>query len=251
MHPRSLALVLVGVAAPALAGAGFETVHTEYPTEPSYPAPSGPAEPSYPGSPETYPAPRDPAYPYPSDPYADPGVSEPIPTEPPPSPGGPPPAEAPGQPEFVLSEAEVVGVVHAANQALIVTGQQAQRKAGYPEVVDFGYRVAVDHSALDQQLLALAQQLGVPPAPSPLSGKIGTVLEHAQGHLEPLPAGKFEVAYTDGQLFLHAGFLNVLDWLIGTQPLRPDLRATLEAARSLVLSHLEEATRIRQVLVYP
>jgi putative membrane protein len=150
----------------------------------------------------------------------------------------------------VLSDAEIVGILHTANLGELATGKQAQAQGESPAVRDFGARMVAEHSALDEQLLALARQLGVSPAASKVSEWLQGTADHIRTATEPYSGASYDVLYIDGQLYLHATVAGLTDWL-ATEAEAPELRAAIDAARPKILDHLQSATSIRNALGNP
>lgn len=224
MTHRLLALVLAGPAALVLAGAA--------------PAPYEP------GPDEPIPAEPGPYEPLPTEP--EPGTApsgEPLPPPEPPRDGGP-------GGDIVFYDSELVGALHAANQAEIALAQEVEVRATTAEVQAYAARMISDHSLLDEQLFAVADALGVRPAASPVSRKLAGMPEHVRAHLAPLSGLDYDRMYIDSQLVLHSGLLVLLDYLAG-QPVSPEFLGMLDLVRPVILEHLEAATAIRRALPNP
>ena len=164
--------------------------------------------------------------------------------------GEPPPEGNGSTGDGDLTDAEILGVLHVANQGEISTGEQAQRKAESAAVRDFGARMVAEHTALDESLKALGAQLGVAPAPSDVSAWLQGTAEHIETATEPYTGASYDVLYTDGQLFLHATVTGLLDWF-ASEADAPELRDAINAARPTILDHLQSATELRNQLGDP
>jgi putative membrane protein len=161
-----------------------------------------------------------------------------------------PPSDGMPEQTDVLSDAEILGILQAANRGEVALGEQAQRRGQSQAVRDFGARMVAEHSALDEQLTAFANQLGLAPAPSEVSQWLEGMADHIVTHLEPYSGQAYDVFSTGGQIFLHSTVAALLDWL-STEAENPDLRAALNMARPGILGHLRAAIDVRESLGDP
>ena len=167
-----------------------------------------------------------------------------------PPPGEPPPGDGTPAEGDVLSDAEVLGIVAAINAGEISTGEQAQRKAESAAAREFAARMVAEHTAVGEQLAALANRLGLAPAPSKVSTYVAGTAAHILTATEPYTGASYDVLYVDGQLYLHSLAVGLVDWL-STEAAAPELRAALLEARPYIVEHLDAAAALRQELGDP
>lgn len=112
-------------------------------------------------------------------------------------------------------------------------GKLAQDKSSNPQIKDFGAMMVKDHSAANQELVALAQSKGIK-----LPGGPGLSADTTQAKLDVLTGETFDKSYVKGQVKAHRDTVALLQKEIDTGQ---DVQAKAFAHKVLptVQSHLK------------
>jgi putative membrane protein len=168
--------------------------------------------------------------------------------------GGAPPADLPDEsavaaaPAGAPSDAQIAAIVLTANSADSATGALAETKATNAQVKDFARRMVVDHGAVNQQAVALAQRLGVTPEESPTSQALSQDGEQNMQALQGLDGSAFDRAYIDHELALHQQVLDALDKTLIPSAQNAELKDLLRQGRPIFMGHLDMAKQIQASL---
>ena len=156
-----------------------------------------------------------------------------------------PPAADVGVPQ--LSDDEIAQVIITINQGEIDQSQLALQQNLRPDVRTFAERMVQEHTAVDQQLRAALQALGITPRESALSRQLQAGSNQVLEVLRASGTGQdFERAYLDAQVALHANVLFLLDAAIQRQIQRREVRDFATQARATVQGHLNAAVPLQQ-----
>jgi putative membrane protein len=144
-----------------------------------------------------------------------------------------------------FTNAQVVGVVIAANQGEIDTSEPAVERATNEAVREFAQRMVTDHAAANQRLEAL----GIATAQHDLREQLETSARQTTQALQQYPRGAaYDRAYMDAQIRLHEYKLNSLDNFLIPSATNAALRQELQQMRTSVNAHLTQAREVRQAL---
>lgn len=149
----------------------------------------------------------------------------------------------------IRSDADIMGLLHESNLGEIQAGQLAQQRAVNAQVKAFATQMVTDHTALDQQGTALAQQLGITPT-LPDS----TLPRQQQAEMAVLTArtgAAFDQAYVAQQVVAHQRTLALVDASI-TLATRTQVRTMLQnQVRPAVVMHLQMAQQLQTTVGTP
>ncbi len=121
----------------------------------------------------------------------------------------------------------------AGGLAEVRDGQLAQDKGADQKIKDFGAMMVKDHSAANQELMALAQSKGVTLPTSPAMTAHSTKMQ-----LDALSGATFDKAYVKGQIKAHKGTVALLQKEIASGQ-DAQARAFAQKVLPTVQSHLE------------
>ena len=170
-----------------------------------------------------------------------------------------PPVTQPGEPmrptevgvrmprtaERISSDAQISGVLNAANQEEISLARLALEKASDPEVKQFAQKILGDHSALDQRSQELWTRLSVQAMASDLQQQIQSDADAAQKRFQTLEGVEFDRAYLEQEVNFHQQLLTHIDQQLMPGAQNEDVKSLLTSARSSVSMHLTEAKALR------
>jgi putative membrane protein len=146
----------------------------------------------------------------------------------------------------VWSEAEVAGVVIAAHDGQIQQGNIAVERASSPQVRDFARMMANDHAAALQRSRELFDRRNIVPAENETVRTLRTGSQRTVETLASYSGAAFDRAYIRSQVEQHQWLLNTFDRALIPSARSADVRNLLDAQRTAVAQHLEQARTIQQ-----
>ena len=145
----------------------------------------------------------------------------------------------------MTTDAQAMGLLHAANTAEIQAGTLAQRRSQNADVRAFAERMVTEHTQLDQQGSALATQLGLSPM---LPDSTLPRLQAEGARMLDSATTAFDLAYVTGQVADHQRTLAIVDAAIAKAQ-NEQLRTALQTqVRPAVAMHLQMAQQLAQKL---
>jgi putative membrane protein len=147
----------------------------------------------------------------------------------------------------VRDDAQIFGALHVSNVGEIASAMAAQQKATDSAVKSFASMMMTEHSSLDQQGNALAQQLGVT-ASQPDSALNVQLRKEADDLRSAAQGAPFDRLYIAQQITDHERTLNLVDGAI-TRAEHAELKSALQSqVRPAVAQHLARARQIQSSL---
>ncbi len=107
-----------------------------------------------------------------------------------------PPTEAP----TMLTDEQILQIVHTANMGEIAQAKLALSKAKDPHVQRLAAMMLKDHSAADGKDVALARRVNLTLAPSPTNASLESDAQAATSALESETGAEFDKGYVDTQV---------------------------------------------------
>lgn len=147
-----------------------------------------------------------------------------------------------------LNDAQIAHVAVTANAIDSAMGALAAGKTQNAQVRDFAQTMIRDHTAVNQQAVALAQRLNVTPADNDVSRQLQQGAEQARTNLQGRSGADFDRAYMDREVEYHQAVLNALDQTLIPGAQNADLKGLLQQVRPNIAQHLERARQTRQAL---
>ncbi len=143
------------------------------------------------------------------------------------------------------TDAQIVGIVLAADQIDIDYGNIALQKSKDKAVREFAQRMVVDHSAVQKAVIELAAKLGVVAADSPTSLSLKDGAKGVTAKLNAAKGKEFAKLYVDNEVGYHKAVTDLVAGVLIPNATNPELKAALEGAQPLFLKHLEHARMIQ------
>jgi putative membrane protein len=143
------------------------------------------------------------------------------------------------------TDAQIVGIVLAANQIDIDYGKLALAKSQNKQVREFAQRMITDHSAVQQSVRELAAKLGVRAADSPTSESLKKSASEITARLKALDDQEFDQLYVDNEVSYHEVVTGAVDTVLIPSARNPELKSALQGAQPLFLKHLEHVRQIQ------
>jgi putative membrane protein len=152
-------------------------------------------------------------------------------------------AQAPGP-----NDAQIAGIVVAANTVDINAGKLAEKRAKDPQVSKFAKQMVTDHTGVNKQATALVKKLRVTPEDSDTSKSLKDGGKANMSKLEGLHGGAFDKAYVDNEVAYHQSVIDALDKTLIPSASNAELKDLLVKVRPAFVAHLEHAKQIQSSL---
>ena len=146
------------------------------------------------------------------------------------------------------NDAQIAGIVVAANTVDINAGTLAKSKASHKDVKDFGQRMITDHTGSNKQATALVTKLKVKPEESDTSKKLKSDGAASVEKLKSLKGAEFDKAYIDNEVTYHQLVLDTIDKTLIPGAKNAELKDLLEKTRPVIDDHLQMAKKIQAAL---
>ncbi len=169
-------------------------------------------------------------------------------------------APTPGLPENPMSRAgdepiaeslrdgQILKVVDLANSGEVEQAQLAKTKATHPQVKQFAAMMIKDHTQAKQKSMQLGRAAGLTQEESPQSAKLETKALDTVATLKAVGPAGFDAAYMNAQVEQHQAVLDMLSNTLIPSATNPQLKAELEATRTIVQRHLGHAKQIQETI---
>jgi putative membrane protein len=149
---------------------------------------------------------------------------------------------------IALSDAEILGVIQAVNQAEIDSGNMADTTSSNSDVKSFARLMLKEHYKAYAALKDLSVRQNITPQNNWLSDKVKADEEK---HLESLDRQQgilFDLDYASHEMEFHEKMLRLWDEKLIPQAQNEELKRLLADVRSAVVRHLEEAKKLKASL---
>jgi putative membrane protein len=153
-------------------------------------------------------------------------------------------AAAPAKP----TDPQIAHIAYTADLIDVEAGKQALEKSQDKDVRAFAQRMIADHTAVNDQALALVKKLNVTPEDNPTSRNLTKQAETARKKLAGLTGAAFDKAYVDNEVAFHKTVNSALSTTLIPDAQNSELKSLLQSGLKLFQSHLEHAERLAQQL---
>ena len=147
-----------------------------------------------------------------------------------------------------LGDPEIAHVAVTANAIDVQTAQLALQRAQDAEVKAFAETMITDHTAVNEQAVALAGRLGVTPADNEVSRSLREDAEDARTKIDDLSGASFDRSYIAREVTYHEAVLHALDNVLIPQADNAELKALLQGVRPAIAVHLAHARSLAAAL---
>jgi putative membrane protein len=160
----------------------------------------------------------------------------------------PAPQPGSGAPTFQkLTEAQVVGAVLAATDALHSADSAALPVVTSPGVWRFADVLRVDHRAIGREIRAVADTMRVAGVTSPLSERLRTSAVSIATALNDTAADR-SAEFVAGQIGAQRALIGAMDSILIPSSTTPALRQVLQDLRPLMVAHLQRGEQLQKLL---
>jgi len=146
------------------------------------------------------------------------------------------------------NDAQIAGIVVAANTVDIEAGKLAESAAHSKEVKEFGKRMVTDHTGVNKQAGELAKKLNLKPEESDTSKALKDGGKANIAKLKGLKGAAFDKAYVDNEVTYHQTVLDAIDKTLLPNAKNAELKGLLEKTRPAIDAHLQHAKQIQASL---
>lgn len=147
-----------------------------------------------------------------------------------------------------LTDPQVAHVAVTANGIDSAAAKFALTRTHNDQVKAFANTMITDHTAVDQQAVALATRLHVTPADNAVSRSLKTGADQAHQNLLRLRGAAFDKAYMDREVAYHQAVLDAIDHVLIPTTENADLKKLLTDVRPAIAAHLAHARELRSSL---
>lgn len=142
-------------------------------------------------------------------------------------------------------DAQIAGIVVAANTVDIDAGKLAEQKSGNEKVKQFAKQMVTDHTGVNKQAGALVEKLKVKPEDSATSKSLKDAGAANISKLKGLKGSDFDKAYIGNEVSYHQTVIDALDGTLIPSAKNSELKALLVKVRPAFVAHLEHAKQIQ------
>lgn len=146
------------------------------------------------------------------------------------------------------NDAQIAGIVVAANTVDIDAGKLAQKTSKNKEVQRFAKQMVTDHTGVNKQATALVKKLKVTPEASDTSKSLKEGGDANISKLKGLKGAEFDKAYVANEVSYHQTVIDALDKTLIPNAKNAELKDTLVKVRPAFVAHLEHAKQIQQAM---
>ena len=144
-----------------------------------------------------------------------------------------------------IDDAQIVGIVLAADQIDIDYGKIALQKSKDAKVREFAQRMVTDHSAVQKSVIELAGKLDVKAEDSQTSTGLKSGAADITKKLKALKSEEFDKFYIDNEVSYHKTVTDAVDSVLIPSAQNSELKSALQGAQPLFLKHLEHARSVQ------
>src|SRR4051812_15635968 len=153
-------------------------------------------------------------------------------------------AHAQGKP----NDAQIAGIVVAANQIDVDAGKIAKSRSKNKEVQAFADQMIKDHTAVNQQAGALAKKLSLKPEDSDTSRSLKDGAKKNEDNLKKLSGAAFDKAYVSHEVDYHQAVLDAIDKTLIPGAQNGELKDLITKVRPAIAAHLDHAKHLQSDL---
>jgi putative membrane protein len=146
------------------------------------------------------------------------------------------------------NDAQIAGIVVAADNIDIQAGKLAESKAHDKEVKAFARQMVTDHTGVNRQASALAKKLKLKPEDSDASKSLKDNAKTELDKLKGLKGADFDKEYVDNEVTYHQAVLDTIDKTLIPNAKNAELKALVEKVRPAIEAHLQHAKQVQSTL---
>jgi putative membrane protein len=146
------------------------------------------------------------------------------------------------------TDPQIAHIAYTADLIDVEAGKLALEKSQNADVRAFAQQMVGDHTAINDQALALVKKLNVTPEDNPTSQSLTKEAEATRKKLAALTGAAFDKAYADNEVAYHKAVNGALSSTLIPNAQNSELKSLLQNALTVFESHLQHAERLTQQL---
>ena len=146
------------------------------------------------------------------------------------------------------NDAQIAHIAYTAGELDIAAAKQALAKSHNKQVRDFASEMVRDHTAVNNQALALVKKLGVTPQANPTSASLEAGAKAKRAELAKLTGAKFDKAYVDNEVAFHKTVNGALQSTLIPDAQNGELKSLLQTGLKLFTEHQHHAEMLDKSL---
>jgi putative membrane protein len=150
-------------------------------------------------------------------------------------------AQAPAHAADKLTDPQIAHIAYTAGVIDINAAQLALKTSKNKDVIDFANNMVADHTAVNDQALALVKKLGVTPEDNDVSKSLVAGSEAEQAKLAKLTGADFDRAYVANELAYHKAVNGALKDTLIPSASNSELKALLTQGLKIFEGHQQHA----------
>jgi putative membrane protein len=146
------------------------------------------------------------------------------------------------------NDAQIAHIAYMAGQIDIKAANLALQKSQNKEVRDFAENMVKDHTAVNDQALALVKKLKVTPEDNDTSKALVKKADEEEASLKKLSGAAFDKAYAENEVAYHKTVNGALETVLIPSASNADLKSLLETGLKIFQGHEMHAEHVAQSL---
>ena len=147
-----------------------------------------------------------------------------------------------------LNDAQIAHIAYTAGQIDIDAAKLALEKSQNADVRAFADNMVADHTAVNEQALALVAKLKVTPEDNDTSKALTAAAAAKRTELAALSGAAFDVAYVANEVAYHKTVNGALEGTLIPATKNAELKALLETGLKIFQGHLEHAEHLAMTI---
>ncbi len=148
------------------------------------------------------------------------------------------------QPAAQPNDPQIAHIAYTAGLIDIAAGKQALAKSHVPKVREFAQEMVRDHTALNDQALALAKKLHMTPQDNPNSQSLLEIEGEKRDGYATLSGHAFDVAYASNEVVYHKMIDNAFEQTLIPDAQNAELKSLLQTGLKLFQMHEQHAEQL-------
>ena len=146
------------------------------------------------------------------------------------------------------TDPQIAHIAYTAGQLDVAAAKQALGKTKNKDVRAFADQMLKDHTAVNQQALALVKKLKVTPQDNPTSQALTKQAAAKRTELAKLNGPAFDKAYAENEVVFHKTVNNALDTQLIPSAQNAELKSLLQTGLKLFQGHQQHAEHVASEL---
>lgn len=142
------------------------------------------------------------------------------------------------------TDSQIAHIAYTAGAIDVEAGQLALEKSQSDDVRAFAQRMVGDHTAVNDQALALVKKLNVTPEDNPTSQALSSQAATKRSELSGLDGAAFDKAYVENEVAFHKTVNDALKNTLIPAAQNSELKSLLENGLKVFEAHLEHAEHL-------